>query len=445
MRIVKHFFRALVLLSLLVLIAYGVYYYQVKSAIDSHLQQMHPLVDAQYKSLYVNPLGDIHLNTVAVTPMGQASGFVIDSVRLTSSDPLFFLGFESRIADGNWPESLTLAVEGLIIDFNMPLLLMLEQFAQPGEVRVQPAAFGCGTIRNFDMTALRMMGMRHGHFDLHANLRKASRDQLELELLGSMHGWADLALHVSIQADNASPQAFSRLGPQVHQLSFSYQDKGYNQRKNQFCSMQSGMTVAEYREAHLSLINSWLEDEDPGLATLLMPAYKQIGETGARMVLNINLGGMDFQNVATPGYMERMLADAMSVSVNEQPLRLNATQLNSLWAMLQEPDEERQAIPDQSASDIAALSDMPRNMPGVASPPVPERSNEPLRYRKTAPLELVNYVGHPVRFYTSFGKRVEGILLSVEDGSVRVAERVQHGTAQYPIELDALQDTEVFR
>lgn len=57
----------------------------------------------------------------------------------------------------------------------------------------------------------------------------------------------------------------------------------------------------------------------------------------------------------------------------------------------------------------------------------------------------MNYIGHPVRFFTSFGKRVDGILVSVDGTTVRVAERVQHGVAQYPVEMDSIQATEVYR
>ncbi|KGK42648.1 hypothetical protein LH51_05495 [Nitrincola sp. A-D6] len=121
MRIVKLFSKVLVLLFLLLLIAYGLYYYQVKSAIDTQLQQLRPVIEAEYGSLYVNPLGDVQLSTVTFTPMGQPSGFIIDKIRLTS-DPLFFLRFESRVSAGDWPEKLALAIEGLNIDFNMPCL-----------------------------------------------------------------------------------------------------------------------------------------------------------------------------------------------------------------------------------------------------------------------------------------------------------------------------------
>ncbi len=444
MWIVKLFSKVVLLLFLLLLIAYGLYYYQVKSAIDAQLQQMRPLIEADYGALYVNPLGDIQLSTVTLTPMGQPTGFIVDKIRLTS-DPLFFLDFESRMAIGDWPEELALAIEGLHVDFNMPLFIMLAELAQQTEEGTQPAALGCGTVRYFDMSAMRMMGMRQGRFDFHANLRQTAQDRLGLELLGHMYGWAEIGVDLSLQADIVSPQTLSQLGPQLQRMDISYQDKGYNQRKNQFCAMQSGLSIAEYREQHLNLIQGWLNDQAPELTAALMPAYRQSGEPNARMTMSLNLQDVDLQAVDAPGYLEDVLTNALSVSVNDQSLTLDSEQMQSLLAVLQEPVIQEQPVPE--IPELSELETLPRSMPGVASPPIVPvpPSVESQKYRRTDPLELVNYIGHPVRFYTSFGKRVDGILMSVDDGSARVAERVQHGTAEYPVELETLQATEVFR
>ncbi|KGK42646.1 hypothetical protein LH51_05485 [Nitrincola sp. A-D6] len=209
--------------------------------------------------------------------------------------------------------------------------------------------------------------------------------------------------------------------------------------------MQSGLSVAEYRDQHQSLIQDWLNEQAPGLAAVLMPVYQQTGEPGARLAMGLNLEGVDLQALNAPDYRGEVLSRGMSLSVNDQSLTLKPEQLERLWVLMQEPVVLESQVNTQE-SEASELAGMPRVMPGVASAPVaPAVAAEPLEYRRTDPLDLENYIGHPVRFYTSFGKRVEGILVSVKDGNARVAERVQHGTAQYPVELETLQATEVFR
>ncbi|EXJ09457.1 hypothetical protein [Nitrincola nitratireducens] len=89
---------------------------------------------------------------------------------------------------------------------------------------------------------------------------------------------------------------------------------------------------------------------------------------------------------------------------------------------------------------------MPELNPRRRSTPVEtENVFVPRQFRETSPDEFFNYIGHPVRFYTFFGKRVEGILVAVEGNNIRVIERVDRGVAEYPFELDKIQATEVYR
>lgn len=441
MRIVKLLSRIFLLLLLLALAAYAGYYYQVKSSVDRQLQQWRPFLDASYDVLYVNPLGEISLNTVSLNLMGQPGGFIIDRISL-KSDPLFLLQFDSRSRRGEWPDSLALAVEGFNVDFSMPLFLMLEQFTQSAE-GVQPAALGCGRVRHFDMSALRMMGMRQGRFDFYLNARSPASAQLNLELLALMHGWGELVIDLEMQ-NVTNMQVLTNVAPQLRRLAVSYRDMGYNQRKNQFCAMQSGVTVAEYRSEHQVLLRDWLSEAAPELPDSFVVAYDQLNEPNATFSMSLQAEGVSPQSWMDPEQLLLDLSQRMTIHVNNQPQLLEAEQLGLFMALMQQPVQFE--VEPMEESDAVATLDAPRSMPGVASPPVqPSRAIEPRRYRHTPPDELVNYIGHPVRFFTSFGKRVEGVLVSVEGTTVRVAERVQHGTAQYPVEIEALQATEVYR
>ncbi|WP_151670072.1 hypothetical protein [Nitrincola schmidtii] len=439
MRILKHLSKALFLLLILALALYGLYYYQVKRSVDRQLQEMGPFVDAQYDSLYVNPLGEITLNTVAVNLMGQ-SGIIIDSISL-KSDPLFFLQFESRVNQGDWPDSLTLAIEGLNVDFNMPLFLMMEQFATNDSEGVQLAALGCGRVTQFDMSALRMMGMRQGRFDFFLNLRGRDMGPLNLQLLTNMQGWGELLLDVDVGGNVGLGNLTA--APSLQRVSFSLRDTGFNQRRNQFCSMQSGLSLAEYRQEHQSLVNDWVAQTMIPVPENLISAYHQLAEPGASFSIQLNTEGLNQSDLLSPDQLFERLSQQLSVTINNQVQVIDAESANLMLALIQQPV----VLSSEDVSEPVEVDpSLPRSMPGVASPPAQTvQSAVPRRYQQTSPEDLVNYVGHPVRFFTSFGKRVDGVLVSVEGSTVRVAERVQHGVAQYPVELDTIQGTEVYR
>ena len=440
MRIIKHLSKALLILLILALALYGLYYYQVKRSVDRQIQDLRPLVDAQYDYLYVNPLGEITLSTVAVNLMGQ-SGIIIDSISL-KSDPLFFLQFESRVNQGDWPENLSLAIEGLNVDFNMPLFLMMDQLAARDTDGVQLAALGCGRVTQFDMSALRMMGMRQGRFDFFFNLRSLDQGPLNLQLLSNMQGWGELSLDVDVGGDLGLSD-LNIATPSLQRVSFSARDAGFNQRRNQFCSMQSGMSVAEYRQEHQSLVNDWIAQTLIPVPDSLIEAYHQLSEPGASFSVQLNMEGINQSDLLSPGQLFDRLSQHLSVTVNNQVQMIDADGATLMLALMQQPVV---LTSDDVIEPLDVDPNMPRSMPGVATPPVQAlQSIVPRRYQRTSPEDLVNYVGHPVRFFTSFGKRVDGILVSVEGTTVRVAERVQHGVAQYPVELDAIQGTEVYR
>lgn len=440
MRLLKHLSKALLLLLILALALYALYYYQVKSSVDRQLQEMRPFIDAQYDSLYVNPLGEITLSTVAVNLMGQ-SGIIIDSISL-KSDPLFFLQFEPRVNQGDWPESLTLAIEGLNVDFNMPLFLMMEQFATNNSEGVQLAALGCGRVTQFDMSALRMMGMRQGRFDFFLNLRGRDLGPLNLQLLTNMQGWGELLLDVDVSG-NVGLDNLPAAVPSLQRVSFSLRDTGFNQRRNQFCSMQSGLSVAEYRQEHQTLVNDWIAQTLIPVPENLIAAYHQLSEPGASFSIQLNTAGINQVDLLSPEQLFERLSQQLSVTINNQVQVIDADSANLMLALIQQPVI---LTSEDVSTQIEVDPALPRSMPGVASPPAQAlQSVVPRRYQQTSPEDLVNYVGHPVRFFTSFGKRVDGILVSVEGTTVRVAERVQHGVAQYPVELDTIQGTEVYR
>ena len=440
MRILKHLSKAILLLLILAFALYGLYYYQVKSSIDRQLQEIRPLVDAQYDSLYVNPLGEITLKTVAVNLIGQ-SGIIIDSISL-KSDPLFFLQFESRVNQGDWPDSLTLAIEGINVDFNMPLFLMVEQLATSGSEAVQLSALGCGRVTQFDMSALRMMGMRQGRFDFFFNLRSRDMGSLNLQLLTNMQGWGELLLDVDV-VGNVGLDNLIALTPNLQRVSFSLRDAGFNQRRNQFCSMQSGLSVAEYRQEHQSLVNDWVAQTLIPVPENLIYAYHQLAEPDASFSIQLNTEGLNQSDLLSPDQLFERLSQQLSVTINNQVQVIDADSANLMLALLQQPV----VLASEDTFEEQDLDpDAPRSMPGVATPPAQASPTiVPRRYQRTDPEELANYVGHPVRFFTSFGKRVDGILVGVDGTTVRVAERIQHGIAQYPVEIDTIQATEVYR
>ena len=438
MRVFKASLKIFALIVIIAAVLYGVYFYQVKKTLDDHLNSMRPFFDINYSGLHVNPLGEIRLNTVNVALMGQ-SGIVIDSVSLTS-DPLFFVMFSHKLGRGDWPERLSLSINGLNVDFSMPFFLMLEQMALSEVDGVRLSALGCGNIKQFDMNALRMMGMRHGRFDIQANLRSFDAGPLNLQLYTKMQGWGDLLVDLDVDRNINMAAADDLL--QARRVNLSVMDGGFNQRRNQFCSMQAGVSIEEYREDHRLLVNDWITQTQVPVSRELVNAFHRLSEPGSSFSIELNPvvvseDDLDFSEALINAFLQNL-----SVTINNQPQIIDSEEVLLFMTMLQQPVVTTVEIIEEPLIDL----DAPRSMPGVASPPVAEVPViVPRVYQETSPNELSNYVGHPIRFFTGFGKKVDGIIVGVEGNVVRVAERVQHGIAEYPVDISSMRGTEVYR
>ncbi|KAA0876500.1 hypothetical protein [Nitrincola tapanii] len=458
--------RFLLLVLLLILIAATVYayaYYRIKKEVDTALAATAPLVTLDYKGFSLDPRGAVRLTQLSLAAMGQAP-IVIESLTLRSADPLFLLNPQKALNRAELPEHLSVHLRGLALDLNSPLFLSLDQMsrslnaAEPG---IDPAALGCGPVRRFDLTALRMMGMRQVQLDMDVSLRPdPSAGRLDLNLYTDLRSWWTTGLSVNM-ALPAAGAGWSPLALRVYQLSVDYQDVGFNRRRQEFCAAQAGTDVASYQANHQALLLQWLASQGVELSPALQSAYQALQTPNAQASVSLILpGGLGVADtmMSEADWMAKLERLRIQLNVNEHSLALqDEFDWMQWWQGYGSVPAQTTAGSDVVTSEVASEAesevDVELESPSSITPEAVEpRSETPIRpqamsrrFEAVQAGELPQYVGHPVRFYTYFGKRIEGVLISVEGGVVRVAERVNRGVAEYPVELDKLQSMEVYR
>lgn len=315
MQMVKYLGRAALLVMLIAVVSYGFIYYKIKVSIDQELKLWRPFLDIQYAFLSLNPLGGVGLSSVTIDVMGYPSGITLDRIYL-ESNPLFLLYFDSRVNSGRWPDSLSLNVEGLLVDYNSPYLLMLEQLHKPSDDWL--TALSCDHINQFNLTALREMGLGQERFDLRFNLNSGKKNPLNLQLLMLMHGWVEIVADVDIDKV-VGLQNLVKIPSEATRITLSLRDMGFNQLKNGYCAMSAGLTIPEYE----ALNNKWLGKRSTGLSDELIFIINELREPNA---------SISFQRlVKTIGQQEQI---QLSVVVNNQIQALDAEQLLMLIHLL---------------------------------------------------------------------------------------------------------------
>jgi len=469
---------------------YGFYWYQVKRQVDAVVAEMRPFMQIEYSGLYVNPLSEIRVNGIRATPVGFTDPFTIDAISFRSSDPLFLMDPGAALNKGRYPAQVSMAMEGLGVNLNAPWLLELEQQAQllEGPDFISPEALGCGDLSRLDLATLREMNIRRMNMDFYTVFQfDELMGEIRMDSDMQMRDFASVgsSTRLTVPAGNLSPEMM--MGTlRMNRLAFNFTDSGYNQRKADFCAARGGISQEEYLELHAGLFRQWLMGEGIYLDDLLADLYLELNRPDARLELIISPpGGVGPEIIMMAQSVDALLEFLNPVvNVNDRTLLLKdvnwealmqapvvrspaatpqVMEIAPLSAEVELPEDEAVEQADQvSVEESAVAATMPDEvvdgvtadsvaepaaqvallMPGIPARPQtrPER-----RFQATSTDELDQYLGLPVRFYTVMGKRVEGRLISIEDGSLRVEQRVNRGVAEYPVSIDRVSALEVYR
>ena len=103
--------------------AKGLLYYKTKSAVDDVVEMLSSQADIRYADIATDLGGAVTVSNITVQPLGYEDSVVIDAVRISSDDPMFFLhGAQWEPGSSSPPASLGFDVLGVTLPLNADLL-----------------------------------------------------------------------------------------------------------------------------------------------------------------------------------------------------------------------------------------------------------------------------------------------------------------------------------
>ncbi|GAA0791252.1 hypothetical protein [Marinobacterium sediminicola] len=451
------------LLGILVLAtaaAYGVYWYQVKSKVDELVQQLSPFASIQYGAIYAHPDGTVGVNALSIAPHQVHSPVEIEQVRVQAGGPLALI-FGADEPPAELFVSLKRVEQSLESALFHDLQKQMDLARESNPLYVSPAALGCGSIRQFDVSTTRMMGYRDlvMDLDLHyqgdENARKIRFEaQVDIDKMG------DTRLEMVFSADPAQLKnpMMATGSARLEKLSVDYRDRGYNQRQVNLCAREAEMRPADYRAHHLELFKRWLYTNGIELPAGWLEAYADFQQEGSSFTLSMNpvggFGSAELMMMQDPRYLIEKLNP--SVKVNDAPLNLDGVKWDELvmqfalagsgsrvareseQVSVEQPAEVME-VPVESRVETAAVGRLEEPARPAIQKPVAKR------FRETPVEQLGDHIGANVRIFTYFGNDVEGRLVAVEQHGVRVLQRLEQGMAEYPLDYKRIEQVEVYR
>lgn len=390
-------------------------------AVDHLARALAPAGQLGYGSLAVSANGSLTLSDVDWEPADTGGQLFIRRLHLDPGGPLELLELGRRIRRGQWPESLAVTAEDILVDTGGPLA---KQASGPWGLLplVTPAdARGCGATARVDAAMLADMGFSVLSTDLVARLRRLpGSEQLRLhwqaETAGVSGHRLDLRLRVDPQDGPAQLTSATLL-----ELSVGYTDLGFGRSRNVYCAGRLGLDPEAFVQHQVEAV-ARSRQASPGPD--LRRAYADFLRHGGKLQWHSRpvepaptLGALAAMD---PG--QRLAALEPSLAINGAPMTAAAR----AWL-------PRRAPATDSARGLAA--------PGTAAGNAAHGAAfEPVEMTELAGLE-----GYTLRLRTRQGAQLQGVLQRVGQRELVLLRRQSGGSAELPVQLADVEELEVFR
>ncbi len=390
-------------------------------AVDHLARALQPAGQLSYGSLAVSARGSLTLSDVDWEPANTGGQLFIRQLRLDSGGPLALLELGRQIRRGQWPESLDVTAEDILLDTGGPLAKHasgpwgLLPLATPADAR------GCGAIARVDAAMLADMGVSMLSTDLVARLRRAPGSHvLRLRWRAETGGLSGHRLDLRLGVDPRDGPA-QLASARLLELSLRYTDLGFGRSRNLYCAGQLGLEPEAFVRHQVEAV-ARSRQAAPGPE--LRRAYAEFLRQGGELQWHSRPAepAPTLGELAAMDARQRLEALQPSLAINETPV----TEPAEAWL-------PRQAPAAQPAAFGTVLG-TPAGSPGEGA------AFEPVEMTELAGLE-----GYTLRLRTRQGAQLQGVLRRVGERELILLRRQSGGSAELPVQLADVEELEVFR
>lgn len=450
---------------------YGFIYWKLTKAADDFAMQVSPFAQMSYEKVFIDPLEtEIGLDAIKLTPVGSSGEINIESLRMRAPSWGYFFDFEEKINQGNLPESFDLRLKGLLVDLNSGYMndwVSMAADVQPGSAQSFDA-LACGERDYFSLADLKKMRYSALSSDLSILYYFSKTDQVmsfDVDVATGMMMETSMAFEVGVATNELSMQTMMFAQPQLKSVELRYRDRGYNKRRINFCTAETGVSEEQYRENYRQALYQNLQLQGWIIPEGIFNAFDQMNNPGGSTYIRLDMPqGFGTQTLMTIQKPSDLLAVLNPyVEFNGKPVLLDGIS----W---EEPDPaalKRALRASRSESDVAAVESEDNQVEDDSASESAEDDGEKEKYINLADLKekrqvyqrthevsfkevsiasLKQHVGKQVQLRTYFGRRIEGELIAVSANEIKVEHRLPdgRGTAVYPISKDKIESAKLY-
>lgn len=411
-------------------------HFRVKAGLDRFVEQLSPIASVSYDGVHSGLDGSIGADDIVIRPYQLGDEIHIDQVRFQVPNVFILFGLEEQIKNDEFPESMTMSIQGLRIETDGELIEALAKNSTVNWFGLPWDTLACGDVKVFSGEDLRAMGYTEIVQDMSMEYRYLANEgsvRLTMDIRSEEAQRLNLELNLEDTAAVRSLAATQGAQPRIKAFSLLIEDLGLNSRRNAFCEAITDQSDFPSRHANQLATAMLQQGIEPSAA--VVEAYEGFVRNGGSVRLDIEptqpINPMEAA-FWSPKDLSRVLSPKVSFNGKTvEGLRFSTERetanANPLLQKLPEGMRPEREKDEEDASQPKPL--------------VPKQ----VEFRDTAFSELPLYVGQPIRVTDVNGNVTNGRIDRVTGARVVVTTRMHGGSATLPIRREDIQSIEVLR
>lgn len=406
---------ALSVLAIAVLIKLSLWL-SVRSIMDDASDRLAPIMDIRYGGITSSFAGRVGLEKVDIRVPAMRESLRVAHAELEFDGLGELLRFKERLAEGKFPEQMTVKLNGLTLDVHGPFMQQLYDVPAERSLFTAMSEVACGQVRTIGTGELLDMGYRTLETDVQFSyLFQPGAQQLSFNLTSDTRDMGELRVALSLANMSEKPGDLRVNPPKIQRVSFEINDNQYQRKVQDYCAGKLGLAREAYLQVAVRQFDKVLRSQRVALDQPLVDGYARYLEDPQSLRVELEptdgmaWGGLQFFDTEDVLAMLRP-----TVLVNRQAVQ----PLGFAWV-----------DPNLRPAATAAA-------PGVRQTPTPASGSAQTGFVSVA--SLTDHVGKRLRFVTYDGMYYQGILTRIANDKAYLSLQGGNGTAQLSLRLEKI-------
>jgi hypothetical protein len=401
--------------------------WKLKQDLDDIDKQLGSSIKFRYVSSAIGLNGQVMLGGVEFTLSNPKITVSINKLKF-STGSIFDMAFLSSLLDKRvLPERFNLELDQVVVPLTPELVKLLAQIEQP-DTWSMLAAVGCGKVRSIGMTQYFAMGYDYLVFSSETNY---SRDSYNGNVIGQSSFRIEETSDVNLQFNFANvfesfdQRAVRPIEPSIESMDIEIIDRGYNRRKNEYCSLKSGQPVDVYLAQHIKQVKQKFDQVGIKLTPTGTRFYTEYLKPSSQLALSVSPKA-SFSTADFGFYDESELRDILGLEMklngNNVGVIFNGWSHDKFSQIQFDKREENQAGQDNKRFQNVIIR---------------------RTFQQVPVSQLGQNIGEQARITQADGKQLVGKLIKIENQRVYLATPREGGTVQRSVPVSQVSQLEI--